>query len=98
MSAITKRLVGVIVGVVIVGALIGLYSGLYLTNVPGSASAQTTPAGTQLHLAVVAAAALDDPHPTWVSYYAVDANDGHWRHDTTYVVPAHSLVTITIYQ
>ncbi len=43
------------------------------------------------------AAALDDPHPTWVSYYAVNANDGDWRHVTTYTLPAHSTVHITIY-
>jgi hypothetical protein len=77
---------------------IGLYIGLYLTNVPGSAAAVTTSSGTQLTLATVAAAATNDPHPTWVSYYAVDANDTHWRHVTTYVLPANTLVHVTIYQ
>jgi hypothetical protein len=52
----------------------------------------------QLNLATVAAAATSDPHPTWVSYYAVDSNDQHWRHVTTYVLPAHTLVHVTIYQ
>lgn len=87
-----------VTGVVLVGALIGLYIGLYLTNQPGSASAESTPGGTHLYLATVAAAALNDPHPTWVSYYAVDANDGNWRHDTTYVLPANTVVTVTIFQ
>ena len=39
-----------------------------------------------------------DPHPTWVSYYAVDANDQNWRHVTTYELPANTLVHVTIYQ
>ena len=98
MTSVTKRLVGVVVGVVLVCAAIGLYAGLYLTNVPGSAAAQTTSAGTHLYLATVAAAELSDPNPNWVSYYAVDANSQNYQHKTTYELPAHSLVTITIYQ
>jgi hypothetical protein len=93
-----RRLLAVTVAAAIVCGAIGLYIGLYLTNVPGSAAAVQTASGTQLTLASVASAATDDPHPTWVSYYAVDANDGNWRHDTTYVVPANTLVHVTIYQ
>jgi len=48
--------------------------------------------------ATVPAAAVDDPHPTWVSYYAIDAHDTHWRHVTTYVLPADTVVHVTIYQ
>ena len=48
--------------------------------------------GAQLYLATVPAAELNDPHHTWVSYYAVDAA-GNWQHKTTYVLPAHTLVT-----
>ena len=44
------------------------------------------------------AAALTDPHPTWVSYYAVDANSQNWQHKTTYVLPANTLVHVTIFQ
>ncbi len=98
MTSVTKRLVGVVVGVVLVCAAIGLYAGLYLANVPGSAAAQTTSAGTHLYLATVAASELTDPNPNWVSYYVVDANSQNYQHKTTYEVPAHSLVTITIYQ
>ncbi len=87
-----------VVGVVLVVALIVLYIVLYLTNVPGSASATTSAGTTQLFLGTVPAAELSDPHPTWVSYYAVDANSKNWRHVTTYTVPANSLVKVTIYQ
>jgi hypothetical protein len=99
MSSQAKRAVAVTAVVVAFCALIGLYIGLYLTTTPGDASAAAlnTPSGPHLYLATVPAAALDDPHPTWVSYYAVDANGGHWRHATTYVVPAHATLTITIY-
>jgi hypothetical protein len=100
MSGQTKRAIGVGTAVVAVCVLLGLYIGLYLTTSPGdaSASAQATASGPHLYLATVPAAALDDPHPTWVSYYVVDANGRHWRHATTYVVPANTDVTITINQ
>jgi hypothetical protein len=98
LSGNTKRALGVIACAVVVCVAIGLYVGLYLTNVPGSAAAAETSSGAQLDLATVALAATSDPHPTWVSYYAVDANGQHWRHVTTYVLPAHTLVHVTIYQ
>jgi hypothetical protein len=46
----------------------------------------------------VAASETTDPNPNWVSYYAVDAKDGNWRHVTTYDVPANTLVHVTIWQ
>jgi hypothetical protein len=99
MSASGKRVAGIVVAAAIVCVAIGLYIGLYLTNVPGSAAATSSASGgTSLYLAAVPASELSDPHPTWVSYYAVDANDQHWRHATTYVLPAHTLVHVTIYQ
>jgi hypothetical protein len=78
--------------------LLGLYVGLYLTNVPGSAAAVTTASGDQLYLGTVPAANLNDPHNTWVSYYAVSPNSTNWRHVTTYVMPAHTLVHVTIFE
>jgi len=98
LSAYAKRVLGATIVAAIVCVAIGLYIGLYLTNVPGSAAAVTSSSGTQLYLGAVPAAALDDPHPTWVSYYAVDANSQNWRHVTTYTVPANTLVHVTIYQ
>ena len=98
MTSSGKRVAGIAVAAAIVCVAIALYIALYLTNVPGSSAAVQTSSGTNLYLATVAAAATDDPHPTWVSYYAVDASSGSWRHDTTYVLPAHTLVHVTIYQ
>ena len=98
MSAQAKRITGVIVGLVLVCGAIGIYIGLYLVNAPGSVAATQTSSGAQLYLATVATAEQSDPHNTWVSYYAVDSNSGNWRHDTTYVVPAKTLVHMTIYE
>lgn len=76
-----------------------MYIGLYLTVQPGSAAASPTPVGgVQLNLATVPAAALTDPHPTWVSYYVVNSQHQDWQHKTTFVVPANTWVHVTIYQ
>ena len=98
MSGQAKRITAVVVATVVVCAAIGLYIGLYLINVPGSAAATRTSAGVELNLATVAASELSDAHPTWVSYYAVDSNDQHWRHVTTFVLPANTLVHVKIFQ
>ncbi len=98
MSSYGRRLAGITIATAIVCVAIGLYVGLYLTNVPGSAAATPSAGGASLTLATVPAAALDDPHPTWVSYYVTDPNGTNWRHDTTYVLPANTLVHVTIYQ
>jgi hypothetical protein len=98
MTAHAKRIIGLVVCVCAFSVGVGLYIGLYLTSSPGTAAAATGSTGTHLYLATVPAAEASDPQPTWVSYYAVDANGSHWRHDTTYVVPAHTLVHVTIYQ
>lgn len=97
MSASARRLVGTLVVTVLACVVLGLYIGLYLTNVPGSAAAAQVQGGAQIYLATVPAAALDDAHPTWVSYYAVNAHAGDWRHVTTFTLPANTLVHVTIF-
>jgi hypothetical protein len=98
MRAQVKIIVGIVLGTVALGVGIGLYVGLYLTAAPGSARATTTSSGAHLYLATVPAAEASDAHPTWVSYYSVNASSGDWRHATTYVLPAHTLVHVTIYE
>jgi hypothetical protein len=98
MSGYSRRLIGVGAVFVVICVLIGLYVGLYLTKVPGSAAATRVAGQAQLSLATVAASETNDPHPTWVSYYAVDSQDRNWRHETTFVLPANTLVHVTIYQ
>jgi hypothetical protein len=86
-----------VIAAAIVCVAIGLYIALYLTNVPGSAAARSS-SGVNLYLGTVAAAETTDPHPTWVSYYVTDAKDQNWRHETTFVLPANTLVHVTVYQ
>jgi hypothetical protein len=93
-----KRSILVLSATALVVAAIAAYVVLYLTNVPGSAQAAQTSAGSNLYLATVATAEASDPHPTWVSYYVTDSHGQNWRHDTTFVVHAHSLVHVTIFQ
>jgi hypothetical protein len=90
----------VLIAVAVAAVLIALYIFLYLTTSPGDASATAarTSSGAQLYLATVAAAETTDAHPTWVSYYVTDAHDGHWRHATTFVLPANTLVHVTVFQ
>ena len=97
MTGAGKRVVVSVIATAIVCVVIGLYIGLYLVNVPGSVAATQTATGAQLYLGTVPAAALNDSHPTWVSYYAVDANSQKWQHKTTYVLPANTLVHVTIF-
>jgi hypothetical protein len=93
-----KRSLLVLTTALVVCVAIAMYVVLYLTNVPGSARAEQTSAGTQLYLATVPAAAANDPHPDWVSYYQTNVHDTNWQHKTTFVVPAHTLVHVTVYQ
>jgi hypothetical protein len=98
MSGTAKRgLVAVLVTAAILVA-IGLYIGLYLINVPGSVAATPAANGVNLYLGTVPAAKGNDPHPTWVSYYAVSPTSTNWQHKTTFTLPANTLVHVTIYQ
>jgi hypothetical protein len=100
MSPYAKRVLGVAVAFIAVCVLITLYVTLYLTTSPGSSSATAvqTSAGTQLYLATVPAAETNDAHPSWVSYYVTDANDANWQHKTTFILPANTLVHVTLLQ
>jgi hypothetical protein len=98
MSAYAKRVVGVVLVTLAFCVGVVLFIVLYLANTSPAASAVSSQSGTHLYLATVAAAKGNDANPTWVSYYSVDANDQHWNHATTYVVPANSLVHVTVFQ
>ncbi len=97
MTSYAKRLLGVAAAAVAACVLLGLYIGLYLTNAPGSAKAAQAGGQVNLYLGTVPASEGTDKHPSWVSYYAVDSRSGNWRHDTTFDLPAHTLVHVTIY-
>ncbi len=77
-------------------ALVVLYIVFFLTSAPAAISAVVTNGTARLTLQTVASYG-HPPFPDWVSYLAKDSN-GRWRHTTIFKVPAHTLVTVTIYQ
>jgi hypothetical protein len=93
-----KRSILVLAATLVVCAAIAAYVVLYLTNVPDSAKAAQTSTGAQLYLATVPAAELTDPHNSWVSYYQTNVHGTNWQHKTTFILPAHSLIHVTVYQ
>jgi hypothetical protein len=96
---VKQRVFAALLTAAIACVAIGLYIGLYLTAHPGTAIASKDPSGgVQLYLATVPAAEASDPHPTWVSYYVVNSQHQDWQHKTTFDVPAHSVVHVTIFQ
>ncbi len=94
MSSAAARWLGIVAGVVIVALAIGLYVNK-LVRAPTPVSAQQTgPAQAQLTLGTTPAVGKLGGNPSWVSYLVREGN--HWKHTTTFVVPAHSLVKITV--
>jgi|SRR5579875_521461 len=93
-----KRSILALSAALLVCVAIAAYVVLYLTKVPDSARAAQTSAGTELYLATVPASEETDPHDSWVSYYQTNVHDTNWQHKTTYVLPAHSLIHVTVYQ
>jgi hypothetical protein len=77
-------------------AVVVVYVTAFLTVAPPAVSAVTRNGGTDLTLQTVAAYG-HAPDPDWVSYLGQDAG-GHWHHSTIYKLPAHTLVTVTLYQ
>jgi hypothetical protein len=98
MSGSFKKVLGLLLAMAALSAVIGVYVAFYLTAAPPSLAAARTSSGAQLYLATVPAAEPNDPHNTWVSFYAVNSSSGDWRHATTYVLPTHTLVHVTIFQ
>ena len=79
------------------GLLIGLYLSLFITREPPTVLVRSSaPRRAQLTLQTVAAIG-HGPTPDWVSYY-VRKDQGRWEHSTIFHLPAHSLVTVTVYQ
>ncbi|MFZ1062270.1 MAG: hypothetical protein WAN30_02235 [Acidimicrobiales bacterium] len=56
------------------------------------------PAGQPVNLTVQTVGAIGfGPHPTWVSYLVKDPQ-GKWVHQTTWELPAHTIIHMTVYQ
>ncbi len=101
MSLFAKKLLAVSAAVAAAGALIGLYVSSWATTIPKSIGALSAPAstgGANLELMTVAAIGpkYSSSHPEWVSYLV--KSGGRWVHDTTFTVPANTVVHVTVYQ
>jgi hypothetical protein len=89
------RVVLIVVGVLGVSLAIGLYVYHYLHK-PTEVSARSTgPHRASLTLGTTPAAGRLAGSKSWVSYMV--RQHGRWGHTTVFRVPAHSLVTIKIY-
>jgi hypothetical protein len=81
---------------VVLLALVALYVFDFLVVAPPALSATVQNGTAHLTLQTVPTFG-HTPDPDWVSYLAED-QQGQWRHTTIYRVPAHTLVTVTLYQ
>jgi hypothetical protein len=77
-------------------ALVLLYLFDFLVVTPPALSAVVQNGTAHLTLQTVPSYG-HSPDPDWVSYLGQDPA-GNWQHTTIYKVPAHTLVTVTIYQ
>ncbi|MGA2010314.1 MAG: hypothetical protein ABSH51_07250 [Solirubrobacteraceae bacterium] len=92
----SRRIIGVAGISAVLAALIAVYLLDFLFVSPPAVSA--TVSGGTAHLVLQTVPSYGHaPDPDWVSYLAEDSH-GRWRHTTIYQVPAHTLVTVTIYQ
>jgi hypothetical protein len=91
-----RRLLGVTGALVVLLVALALYLFDFLFVSPPAVSAVTQNGSTHLTLQSVPAYG-HAPDPDWVTYLAQDGS-GHWQHTTIYKIPAHTLVTVTIYQ
>jgi hypothetical protein len=99
MSAVQKKLLGIVVVLAAAGVLIGFY----ITDIlmAGPQAIRPTTAGpngsVNLTIQTVAAAGPSAANPDWVSYFVRDPSK-RWHHTTVWDLPANTLVHVTIYQ
>jgi hypothetical protein len=101
LSLFAKKLLSVAATVAALGVLIGLYVADWATSYPKEITATSAPAnsgGANLTLETVAVvgAKYSPQHPEWVSYLV--RTGGRWVRSTDFIVPANSVVHVTIYQ
>ncbi len=85
------------VAVLIVAGLITSYVTKLRRAPTPVAVAATRPVQANLTLKTEAAVGPEGGNKSWVSYLVRDPK-GQWIHSTTYVLPAHALVHVTVYQ
>jgi len=86
---------------VVVGLVVWAVAGLLTPGVPGGVVnfTDTQASGQPVHLTVQTVGSIGfGAHPTWVSYLVKDPKTGKWIHDTSWELPAHTVIDMTVYQ
>ena len=86
---------------VIVGLVVWAVAALLTPGVPGGVVdyTNTQAAGQPVQLTVQTVGSIGfGAHPSWVSYLTKDPKTGKWEQETTWKLPAHTLVDMTVYQ
>lgn len=92
---VTARVVAVLAGIAIVAGGLAWYTVDWIVQMPPTVQAATAAGQARLTLQTVASYG-HSPHPDWVSYLV--KHNGRWVHSTIFQVPAHTIVTVTLYQ
>ena len=86
---------------VAVGLIVWSVASFLNPGVPGGVIDFThaQPAGQAVNMTIQSVGSIGfGPHPTWVSYLAKDPTTGKWVHDTTWKLPANTVVHMTVLQ
>ena len=94
--SMTARLMAVLAGIAAGAALIAYYIVSNLVVTPPVVAAAGAAPRARLTLQTVATLGFK-PHADWVSYL-VQNPQGKWVHSTYFRVPAHSTISVTVYQ
>jgi len=100
--SVTQRLGTVVVlFLVAVGLIIWSVATFLTPGTPGGVVnfMSSQPAGQPVNLALQTVGSIGfGAHPTWVSYMTKNPSTSKWEHQSTWLLPAHTLVNVTIYQ
>jgi hypothetical protein len=87
--------------IVVVGLVVWAVAALLTPGVPGGTIdfTNTQAAGQPVQLTVQTVGSIGfGAHPSWVSYLTKDPKTGKWEHETSWKLPAHTVVDMTVYQ
>jgi hypothetical protein len=87
--------------IVVVGLVVWAVAALLTPGAPGGVVdfTNTQASGQPVQLTVQTVGSIGfGSHPTWVSYLVKDPKTGKWEHETTWKLPAHTVIDMTIYQ
>ena len=87
--------------IVVVGLVVWAVAALLTPGVPGGTIdfTNTQAAGQPVNLTVQTVGSIGfGAHPSWVSYLTKDPKTGKWMHETSWKLPAHTVIDMTVYQ